>query len=401
MKENIRLLEIKTAMLLHVPFFASLLLDMMKLHVGKFPERFPPGNETAATDGKTIWIDEDFLNKLSLPEGVFLICHEVGHAMWQHMSRGKKYLDLGFEGRQFNPMLWNIAGDYVINDMLVEARIGKMPSVGLLDKNVATQEDQVDEVYKKLEKKENEKGKGGKQPNDSKGGHGGFDHHILSPGESNETEWKRACKTAADAAKAVGKLPGALERFVDQLLNPKIPWQEKLRYHVMRAIGRDAHTWAKPNRRRLINQGIIMPSYTGFGAGEVVVAVDTSGSIGAKELTVFLTELQNILDVAKPTNVWVLGVDAKVHDVTELSPGDDLRHKAPPLRGGGGTSFVPTFDWVAEQGLEPAALIYFTDLYGGAPDQPPSYPVIWCATTDQKHPWGERVDIDLSEYKEE
>ena len=248
--QNSHLTAAKTAMLLHVPFFASLLLDMMKLHVGKFPDKFPPGNETAATDGKNIWMDEDFIEKLTLPELVFVLCHEVGHAMWQHMARGKRYFDLGFEGNKFDPRLWNVAGDYVINDMLVQAHIGAMPSMGLHDIKRATQSDLVDDVYKKLYKME--KDDPGSVNGDS------MDVHILDLGEGNEVEWKRACKTAANADKAMGKLPGSLERFVDNLLNPQIPWQEKLRYHVARAISRprDGMLWQstrmqKPKRARV------------------------------------------------------------------------------------------------------------------------------------------------------
>jgi hypothetical protein len=103
--DNLRWLEVKTSMLLYVPFFASLLMDMMKVKIGKFPGLFPPGNETAITDGRNVWIDRDFLSSLTLPEAVFLVCHEIGHAMWMHMSRGKQYLDMGFEGRQFDPWL--------------------------------------------------------------------------------------------------------------------------------------------------------------------------------------------------------------------------------------------------------------------------------------------------------
>ena len=394
-KSDTRLLETKTAMLLHVPFFASLLLDMMKLHVGKF-DVFPPGNETAATDGKNIWIDEDFIEKLSLPESVFLVCHEIGHAMWQHMSRGKRYHDLGFEGRKFDPRLWNFAGDYVINDMLVEAKIGKMPSVGLHAPGKFNQGMLVDDVYRELEKEQ--KANGGPVDQDGEL----LDVHILKPEEQSEQEWKRACKTAADAAKAQGKLPNALKRFVEQLLNPKIPWQEKLRYHVTRAISRDSHTWAAPHRRRLINQGIVLPSHTGFSAGEVVVAVDTSGSISEKELTAFMTELQSILDISKPERVFVLGIDAKVHDITELSAGESIVANPPPLKGGGGTAFEPTFNWIEKDGpLPPAALIYFTDMYGSFPNEAPAYPVIWCSTSDGvKAPWGELIEIDIPQYEE-
>jgi len=384
--ENRKMTEVKTAMLLHVPFFASLLLDMMEIKVGKFLNVFPPGNETAATDGKTIYIDEDFLDSMPLPEAVFVICHEVGHAMWQHMGRGKRYHDGGFEGAPFNPRAWNYAGDYVINDMLVKSKIGKMPGLGLLNPQY-TSEMLVDDVYREVMKN---------PPQDD----GGFDTHILAPDKANQAEWKRAAKSAANAAKAVGKLPEQLERFVEKLLNPKVPWQEKLRHMVTRSASRDDTTWAKPNRRRLINQGVVMPSYTGYCAGHIVVAVDTSGSIAEKELTAFMSELQNILDTSKPERCTVIAIDAALHDVTELMDGDSLLDNMPPLRGGGGTSFIPAFEWCKTEDTIPSTLIYFTDMYGVFPDEAPEYPVIWCSTTKgPKAPFGDVIEIDINSYE--
>jgi predicted metal-dependent peptidase len=395
MSAEAKLTETKTAMLLHTPFFASLLLDMMQVKLGKFPQVFPPGNETMATDGKTVWVDEDFLNDLKLPEAVFVMCHEVGHAMWQHMSRGKTYKDTGFEGQPFDPRLWNVAGDYVINAMLVDSNIGKMPKIGLYDPSIASGTDLVDDVYRKLlEKKQQGGGSGGDGEGESGGGHnnqgpdgegdGTLDTHIY-PDQSaeSEVEWKRAVKTAADAAKAQGKMPAGMERFVDELLKPKVKWTEKLRSAFTKKIGRDASDWNKLHRRRYITQGVIMPSYKGFGCGEVVFVIDTSGSMSDHEMKQGLSECDNILTDCSPENVWLIGCDADVETVTELGPHDTLANNRPActLGGGGGTSFIPPFEWCEENNVKPACLVYFTDMGGTFPDYDPGFPVIWCDTT--------------------
>jgi len=386
-----KMTEVKTAMLLHVPFFASLMLDMMVIKIGKFPDVFPPGNETFATNGKTIWCDEDFLASLKLPEAVFTFCHEIGHAMWSHMSRAERYRTTGIDGKPFNAKKWNYAGDYIINDMLTKSKIGIMPQCGLLDSKYTHEEMTADEVYRDLPE----------DPDDNSNGQGQIDHHIPADDNTTEAEWNRAVAQAADGAKAQGKLPASLERMVEKLLNPKVPWQELLRTILMRAASRDAYTWARPNRRRLITQGVVMPSYTGFGAGEIVIGVDTSGSIGEKELTVFLTEIQNILDVAKPEKIYVVPCDTCVHEVSVLEANDDLLSHKPPLGGGGGTRFSPVFDWVEEQGIDPAALVYLTDMYGDFPDEPP-YKTIWASTSKgMDAPWGSLVEIDLEEYGHE
>ena len=407
-----KLTECKTAMLLHCPFFASLLLDMMTIKLGKFPQIFPPGNETMATNGKTVWVDEDFIQSLKLPEAVFVMCHEVGHAMWSHMSRGKRYADTGFDGKSFDHRLWNIAGDYVINDMLVVSKIGKMPKIGLHDTSIAQSGDMVDEVYRKLLKQQPPPNKGGGKGK-SGGGHnnqgpdgqsdGTLDTHILETDGASEVEWKRAVKTAGDAAKAMGKMPAGLERFVDELLKPKIPWTEKLRYAFVKAVGRDASDWSKLNRRRYITQGIIMPSYKGFGCGVVVFVVDTSGSMSQMEIAQGLSECDKILTDCNPEFVYLIGCDARVETVHELGSGDTLRGQPDlcSLGGGGGTSFIPPFEYLEEHGIRPDCLVYFTDMGGSFPrKEDVDYPVIWCATTDYRcsHPIpGEIIEVDLKD----
>jgi predicted metal-dependent peptidase len=268
----------------------------------------------------------------------------------------------------------------VINDMLVKSKIGKMPSCGLIDQKY-TGEMLVDDVYREL--------KDDKKYKDSDS----MDLHVLATPKETDAEWRRAVKTAAEAAKAMGKMPSALERFVDEFVNPQVSWQEKLRLIITKCAARDSTTWARPHRRRLVNQGIYMPNYTGIAAGEIVVAIDTSGSIGDRELTVFISELADILDTCRPEKIWVLGIDAAVNSVNELYGGHDLKAHPPELKGGGGTDFRPAFKWVENENIDAAAFIFFTDMYGVFPDEVPSYPVIWCATTDVGAPWGEHVRI--------
>jgi predicted metal-dependent peptidase len=385
-KDHPRWTEVKTALLCHVPFFSSLLFDLMEVHIGKFPEKFPPGiAPTAATDGKNIWVDEAFLNALKVPEAVFLFCHEIGHAIWMHLTRGKYYQDNGIGGEKFDPLAWNCAGDYLINDMLTKSNIGKMPAGGLLDRKYSIDDHTTEYVYADIIKTKSHQR-----------GNGPMDVHILSGSAVPDIEMKRAVQTAADHAKAQGKLPKSLERFANEFVQPKVSWKERLRYHVARSISRDATTWSKPHRRRLLTQGVYLAAYTGFGAGDVVVVIDTSGSIGPAELNVFCTELDQILSDCNPTSVVLLGCDAQVNSELILQAGDSLAANPPKLGGGGGTDFRPPFEWVVKQGSRPSALIYFTDMYGPFPEQP-GYPVIWCKTTEQPAPWGEEIYVDLKQ----
>lgn len=397
---------VKTALLLHVPFFASLLLDIMDVKIGKFDHLFPQGNATMATDGKTIYIDEDFLSSLKLENAVFGVCHEVGHAMWEHMQRGKAYEDTGFDGNPFSPMLYNIAADYIINDMLDKSKVGAIKRADhddpagrfkkgdpewLLDPKY-THDKSVEEVYRDLWKNA-KKVKGQPQPGAGKGT--GQDVHIYDTGKVSSAEMKRAVQTALDTAKACGKLPGALKRYAEEFLEPKVRWQDVLRTTIVTAADRDTSTWARPHRRRLASQRIYLPRSASFGCHCIVVAVDTSGSIGPKELNAFFSELADILRTCHPEVTWVLGADSAVASTVMLEGDHDITGSPPEVGGGGGTDFNPVFDWVAQEGLEPDALVYFTDLCGPFPAKAPDYPVIWCATTGEEAPFGKTIHIDV------
>jgi len=408
-----RFTEMRTAMLLHTPFFASLLLDMMTTKVGKFP-----GLDTAGTNGKIIWFDEDFLAGLDLPEAVFLCCHEISHAMWMHMERGRKWMDLGLHGQPFNAGLYNIAADYVINDMLVKSHVGRMPKMGLIDRKY-TGDMLVEDVYKDLMSKQPPPPQGGGQgkPDDGtgnpppEGSDGGvpskegadgktpMDTHVYEPAKVAEAEMKRAIATAVSQAKAMGKMPAQLERWVEETLRPQVNWKERLRLMVTRLANRDSTTWTSPHRRRLVSQKIYLPSYTGFGAGEMVGVTDTSGSMGAKEFDASWAEFSDIIMNCRPERMWLMACDAKVHNVHELASYHDIYAERPEMRGGGGTDFRPAFEEVTERNICPAVLVFFTDGYGTFPDVAPDYPVIWVMTTDVVAPFGETIKVELNDYE--
>lgn len=426
MKAKERFTEMRASMLLHVPFFASLMLDMMDTRVGKFE-----GLPTAGTNGKVVWWDEDFLASLTLPEAVFVQCHELGHAMWLHMARFKRYIDLGFEGQPFQPGVANVAADFIINDMLVKAKIGSMPKDCLIDGRF-TGDMLFEDVYRELMKSmppqpkggqgqgkpgqqqpgQGQPGQGPPQPGQQPGptatggqpnkqgipGQGQFpiDTHVYEVSNASESEVKRQIASARNQAKAMGNMPANIERWVESFLKPKVNWKERLRNLITRVLGRDTTTWTSPHRRRLVTQKVYYPSYTGFGAGTVVWATDTSGSMGSKEFDASFAEVSDILLNCRPERLILMACDAHVHNVHELDSFTDVHAAKPEMRGGGGTSFKPVFDRVAEMGIKPDILIYFTDGYGAFPDQKPNYPVLWVATTDHQFPWGDVVKVDLS-----
>jgi len=109
----------------------------------------------------------------------------------------------------------------------------------------------------------------------------------------------------------------------------------------------------------------------------------------------FMAEMAGILEDVRPKQLVIIWCDAKVHRIDYADEASDLntiRAKGAP--GGGGTSFIPVFDQLEAEGLEPEALVYLTDGQGSFPSRAPKYPVIWGNIyKGAKYPFGDVVDI--------
>lgn len=294
-------------------FFAGILFSKCQLVI---TEPDDPEIPTAATDGETIWINPKFMVTLALDEQVFILCHEVFHVMFFHCAQLREWLAAGFlpDGQPMDEDRYSKACDYVINHLLVEMGF-KMPACGLIDPNNYPHTLGSIEVYKKL------RTHGG-------GGKPGFDKHIPAPKPATAAQKQQMAATvaaAAQAAKKAGQLPAALAGLVGELINPTTPWQEVLRQRVVHSR-KDESTWARPNRRRLAVNPVVMPARRGTSCGDIAAIMDTSGSIGRKEAGAFLSELKFICEEANPDKVWILWTDTQVAHADELDdPAEDRK----------------------------------------------------------------------------
>ncbi len=361
-----RLSKAKTSLVLDHLFFGTIALNMPFA----LDENLSP--PTAATNGRWVKFHPEFVNTLTDDELLFVTAHEVCHPMFDHCTR--------LNGR--HPVVWNVAADYVINQMLVDDKVGTMPKGCLFDKALHDEGKGVTDTIYNLVMKDVDKMTGPGTGN----GTGSIDNVTQADGDQAEleAEWKVRTAQAAQAAKMAGKLSANQARIVGELLNPKVDWREVLRRFVMK-VRDDQRSYARPNRR-FIQQGIYAPSVTGEAMESIVVAIDTSGSIGQAELDQFAAEIRAISEDARPKTIEVLYFDHRVchHDHFER---DEQLHFAP--HGGGGTAFSPIFAFNEEHNFTPACCIVLTDLccsdFGPAPD----YPVLWVSTMEGKAPWGE------------
>ncbi|CAB4124961.1 vWFA domain containing protein [uncultured Caudovirales phage] len=399
--------ETRSLLLWSCPAFTSILYSMLNPEKGSLAATFTKDVPIAATDGNHLILNPDTFFPIPLKKRVFVVAHEIMHCILNHCALMRQFQVSGKvkypdgSSLPYEQETMNMAMDYVINDLLIQSGVGEFYEEGLHDPNIAVGKDSFVDAYKKVYKKKDGKGAGSSQ---GKGQGKGFDI-LLAPGtvqgkdpgkaqsDRSEAEWNTAVAAAVASAKAQGKLPSALERFLGEVLEPEIAWQEKIRAFFARKVGGGSFDWRRPDRR-LIQRDIVAPSRSGHGAGDVVVAVDTSGSIGQRELDVFFAEMRGILDDVRPMRMFVVWCDAKVHKVDELDSSDDVRGLKPA--GGGGTAFTPVFDWIDSEGLQPDALVYLTDGMGSFPSRAPSYPVLWGDILGiVKYPFGDVVSIPL------
>jgi len=365
-----------TAVVLDDPFFGYMLLRMDILCDSGLN---PP---TMCTNGKFIKYHPDFVLKHGLAKTKGVLRHEVMHiAMCHHVRR-----------QQRESGKWNMAADYVINAIGKEAG-WDLPEDGLF--NDKYKDYTTEHVYELL-------------PDGPGGGGGGLfgpvwnhgaveDHPDSGSDESTQRQLEEDIKIdvlqAANAAKIRGKLPAYLERLANEIRKARLPWKELLARFILQQQRND-YTWMKPNKR-FIEDGMYLPTLYSEGVGKLVVAVDTSGSIGQEELNVFLAELNGILEQTRPEEVTLIPCDAEVYPqyVKKYTP-QDFPITSPKLGGGGGTDFCPVFAHVEKEGLIPVCLIYLTDMYGPFPDIPPPYPVLWIATSEIEGPFGQTVRLN-------
>ena len=349
-----RIVQSRVRLLLKHPFFGNLATRLML----KNADDFCP---TAATDGRHLYYNREFISPLTSEELDFLIGHEVLHCVYDHMERR--------EGRQ--PELWNMATDYVINGQLVRENLGKMPKEGLHDtKYYDKNSDEVFNILKKdaveikvtldmhLDSDGNGKGKKGQGGKDGKDGKGKLPAMSEEEKKKLKDEIKNAVLQAAQAAGA-GNVPKGVERLIKTMTEPKMDWRSILDQHITSVIKSD-YTWMRPSRKGW-SVDAILPGLQPEPAVDVCVAIDTSGSISSKQLKDFLAEVKGIMDSFQDYKVHVWSFDTKVHNPEVFTPDKDITDYKP--KGFGGTEFESNFEWMKEEGLQPKKLIVFTDGY--------------------------------------
>lgn len=414
-------LRARRALLLDHCFFGSLIMHLKAVE------------DTSAkrgvwADGKRIGYNAAALEEIvekNLAQGAGLLAKSVLQcALGHHVRRDNR-----------DNELWQKASDYVVNPEIVASGL-ELPAGALLDarftgKNVEHVYSILDEERMKQQQDEKQqggddqndagdddsdadgseqqgKGKSSQQPGQSDGEGDGEGEPQPQTGEvrdlpgdeedtaaseaelaDNEREWKITLQQALQSAQSRGDLPGSLQSLIDQALAAQVSWREELRKW-MQSRASDDTTWAVPNRR-FASLGITLPTVRSRRMGSMVIANDTSGSTSHAQAA-FLGEMRAIVEDTSPEKALYLQCDTRITAEAELEPGDEFPAE---VKGFGGTDMRKVFERVDELGIDPACMIFLTDLDTPFPAEEPPYPVLWvCVNQHGTAPFGDVVFID-------
>jgi len=214
----------------------------------------------------------------------------------------------------------------------------------------------------------------------------------LTPQERDNlsTQWQQRLAGAAQQAMQAGKLGGAMARLVDHMLEPQLPWRNLLAHYIT-SVARDDYSYTRPSTRR--GDPAVFPSLRS-GQINLVVALDTSGSISDAEIAEFLNEIDAIKSQVR-ARVILQACDAALCEDGPwyYEPWEEFSLPR-EIKGGGGTSFKPVFEWLEQQDQQPDLVVYFTDADGEFPKTEPVCRVLWLVKGRGRVPWGQRLQLN-------
>ena len=340
---------------------------------------------TAYTNGRDVKYGRAFIDGLSEQEIRGVVLHENLHKAFRHLTIWRNlYKEDGKTA--------NMACDFVINLMIWDSdkseRDVKLPEGGLLSEEFRGMN--AKQVYDILRKQGGDGSEGG--------GGDGFDEHDWDGAQEmtqkeQETLAREVDQALRQGAILAGKMKGKVDRSIGDLLAPKVDWRDALRDFVTAFCqDKDVSTWRKPNRR-WVDQDVYLPTLIGESVGPLVVAIDTSGSIGGEILDSFLSEVVGICKTVTPERIDLLYWDTRVagHEKYEPDSFDSIMQSTKPA-GGGGTDVCSVFEYVKQKAIKPEAIVVLTDGYTPWPESV-GVPTLFAINTEIVAPVGKTVRI--------
>ena len=401
-----RIIVARIGLLLRHPFFGNM---ATRLRIVEADEWLG----TAAVDGRNLYFNTQFFNAMSNKEIEFVIAHEILHCVFDHLLRR--------EDR--DAMIFNIAADYIVNNLLVRDRIGEIPKLVDCFQDFKyegwSSEEVYDDIFEKYDQEQLEQlgelldehidweGDGDEaaegDSNDGKpcpGGKGENKRPSYSKDELKKIrdEIKESMINAAQSAGA-GNTPAGVQRMIKELTEPKMNWRQLLRQQIQSTIKSD-FTFTRPSRKGQMS-GAILPGMSFQDTIDICVSIDMSGSIGDKQAKDFLSEVNGIMEEFQDYQIKVWCFDTEVYNEADFTSDNGENIEDYEVKGGGGTDFMANWSYMKEHGIEPKKFIMFTDGYAWDSWGDPDY----CDTIFVVHsnhdkniqaPFGQTAHYDLS-----
>ena len=380
-----RIITARIGLLLRHPFFGNM---ATRLRILAADDWLP----TAAVDGRNLYYNTQFFNAMNNKEIEFVIAHEILHMVFDHLGRRQDR----------HPMLYNIAADYKVNNLLVRDRIGEKPSIVDCFQDFKYDADTSEEIYDKLFEDAKQAGKELQKLLEELEQEGEMlDEHLDSEGEEGDAdgdngedkdtngngvskkkpkyskeelkkikdEIKESVLSSAQAAGA-GNVPAGVARMIKELTEPKMDWRQLLRQQIQSTIKSD-YTFMRPSRKGW-HTGAVLPGMNFDETIDLCITLDMSGSIGDAQARDFLGEIKGIMEEYKDYKIKLWCFDTSVYNEQDFSAdgGEDLMDYE--IYGGGGTDFMVNWTYMKENDIVPKKFIMFTDGYAwdswGDPD---------------------------------
>lgn len=362
---------------------------------------------TMAVDGFSMFYSPEYVHRLSDVECEAVVAHEVEHCCLQHFSR---------RGHR-HAKIWNIAGDFVINDDLTNAGFqlpGTPITLDMIIANDPKNKDVRGHLYDPKLKNMNtetiydmipftEVIMVGGGDSDDPGGMGGVMDAPGGGGKKSEAEtnWETSVRVAVQVAAGnnAGQIPGSLKKLIDYLNKPKVSWRELTRRFIDQSLTKDV-SWSRLSRRS-VSIGALLPGVISDRLQHLVFFVDISGSISFELCRQMVSECAGALDEGTADMISIVYADTDVHHVDTYYKGDIV--VAGQYRGGG-TAFSNSFKWLRDNAPDASCVIYLTDLEVNDYGEDPNIPVLWAVyQPDHRYdhvaqgvPFGQTIHISNS-----
>lgn len=344
--------KIKAALIMKTPFLYSLIARSRICISSQI--------DTAAVDRNyTIYINPKKFMNLDVRDRVYILSHETLHIALNHLNRRERR----------EPVKWNIATDAVVNTIL-DHYIRRTNSLRPVDMTTIAKiidwDGDIGELRRMSAEEIYELIKGVDVPLNLSMDL--VDGNIESDGVVQEGDadiyssrdisrkWRDALYRAYVIQREAGNIPACLERIIDGLFRPGIPWYAKLRVALRDGLGRSAvSTWIRLNRKL----PYVIPGVKMVSIPTTWVLVDTSGSISVDMLKQFISE---VYAIARQTEVKVVCWDAKAYDIIPArSSSEVISRVAKMIRGGGGTVIAPALKKTLRRMKPMDIVVVFTD----------------------------------------